>query len=291
VLSGTGKEGKSLLFALLRLAAPALVVKAEALTFGGRGLNGNNESWHRAKDAAIVVTEEVDGVLDGNAYKELSGGNGVTISGSRKYGHEIATKFSGLVVLLTNNRLNFKPLDGALAGRMLAMQMPSKFVCSAAEAKAAHGEKAHVKVYAAFADDAYVQRLFEEDARYRAALVACLYAHYRSRRGQYAPLDQLYDITGCYVAECAANTPSGMFDSFWSVAPDSARGWTAKQMFEVMQQHVPQDKLQWSNAISLGKFLKSRFAGGPGTWPQQRQAEHANQWFGFELKDDHPTRG
>ena len=63
----------------------------------------------------------VDGVLDGNAYKELSGGNGVTISCSRKYGHEIETKFSGLVVLLTNNRLNFKPLDGALAGRMLAM--------------------------------------------------------------------------------------------------------------------------------------------------------------------------
>ena len=46
-----------------------------------------------------------------------------------------------------------------------------------------------------------------------------------------------------------------------------------------------------SNAISLGKFLTSRFAGGPGAWPQQRQAEHANQWFGFELKDDHPTRG
>jgi hypothetical protein len=42
------------------------VVKAEALSVGGRGLTGNNESWFRAKEAAIVVTEEVDGVLDGN---------------------------------------------------------------------------------------------------------------------------------------------------------------------------------------------------------------------------------
>jgi hypothetical protein len=111
VLSGTGTEGKSLLFALLRLVAPALVVKAEALAVGGRGLCGNNESWFKAKDAAIVVTEEVDGILDGN---------GVSISCSKKYGHEIETKFCGLIVLLTNSRLNFRPLDGALVGRMLS---------------------------------------------------------------------------------------------------------------------------------------------------------------------------
>jgi hypothetical protein len=30
-------------------------------------------------------------MLDGNAYKDLSGGNGVSISCSKKYGHEIET--------------------------------------------------------------------------------------------------------------------------------------------------------------------------------------------------------
>jgi hypothetical protein len=69
VLSGTGTEGKSLLFALLRLVAPALVVKAEALAVGGRGLGGNNESWFKAKEAAIIVTEEVDGMLDGGDHR------------------------------------------------------------------------------------------------------------------------------------------------------------------------------------------------------------------------------
>jgi hypothetical protein len=239
VLSGTGSEGKSLLFALLRLVAPALVVKAEALCVGGRGLCGNNESWFRAKEAAIVVTEEVDGVLDGNAYKDLSGGNGVSISCSKKYGHEIETKFCGLVVLLTNSRLTFRPLDGALAGRMIVGRMPSKFVRSASEAKAAYGEKAHVKVYAAFEDEQHVQRLFETDARYRAALMACLYSHYRRRRGQYAPLDARYDAKPEYVAECASGTPTGMFDAFWTVDPTAGRTpRSAKDMYEEMRSEL-----------------------------------------------------
>jgi hypothetical protein len=128
VLSGTGTEGKSLLFALLRLVALAHVVKAEALAVGGRSLGGNNESWFKAKEAAIVVIEEVDGILNGNAYKDLSGGNGVSISCSKKYGHGIETKFCGLVVLITNSRLNFRPLHAAIADRMLFARMRSKCV-------------------------------------------------------------------------------------------------------------------------------------------------------------------
>ncbi|KAJ1630926.1 hypothetical protein T492DRAFT_870775 [Pavlovales sp. CCMP2436] len=163
---------------------------------GGRGLSGNNESWERAKGAAIVVTEEVDGILDGNAYKDLSGGNGVSICCSKKYGHEIETKFCGLVVLLTNSRLDFKPFDEALSDRIIAGRMPSKF--------AAYGQKAHVKVYAAFEDEQYVQGLFDTDPRYLAAIVAALYAHYRQRTGQYAQLDARYDGKKEYSAQFAA---------------------------------------------------------------------------------------
>lgn len=291
VLSGTGSEGKSLLFALLRLVAQALVVKADALCVGGRGLCGNNESWYKAKGAAIVVTEEVGGTLDGNVYKDLSGGNGVSISCSKKYGHEIETKFGGLVVLLTNNRLDFKPLDGALADRMIVARMPSKFVRSAAKAKAAYGEKAHVKVYAAFGDELYVERLFETDPRYRAALVAYLYAHYCKRKGQYAPLDVRYDAKPEYVAECASSTPTGMFDMFW-VVDQAASGisMSAKDMFQGMRNELALSSstlpLQWKSAASLGKYLSARFNGAQGTLPMSKDSGHGTKvWFGFARVD------
>ena len=35
----------------------------------------------------IAVSEEVDCMLDGNAYKDLRGSNGISISCSKKYGH------------------------------------------------------------------------------------------------------------------------------------------------------------------------------------------------------------
>jgi hypothetical protein len=292
VLSGTGSEGKSLLFALVRLVSPALVVKAEALCVGGRGLSGNNESWYKAKEAAIVVTEEVDGMLDGNAYKDLSGGNGVSISCSKKYGHEIETTFGGLVVLLTNNRLNFRPLDGALAGRMIVVRMPSKFVRSALEAKEAFGEKAHVKVYAAFEDEQYVLRLFKTDSRYKAALVAYLYAHYSRRKGQYAPLDARYDAKPEYVAECASSTPTGMFDSFWRVDPAAVSiPRSAKDMYQEMKGELPAsaggEQLQWKSAKSLGKYLSSRFNGALGSVPWAGDDNHGTKlWHGFSRVAD-----
>jgi len=288
ILSGTGSEGKSLLFALLRLVAPALVVKAEALSVGGRGLTGNNESWFRAKEAAIVVTEEVDGVLDGNVYKDLSGGNGVSISCSKKYGHEIETTFRGLVILLTNSRLDFKPLDGALADRMLVARMPSKFVRSAAQAKAAYGEKAHVTVYAAFEDEQYVQRLFETDMRYRAALVACLFAHYRVRRGQYQPLDARYDGKKEYISQCSSNTPAGMFDACWRVDAASANeGRTAKDMLDIMKERVGPGELQWKNAMSLGCFLAQRYNGGLNCLPKMKEGHARSKvWYGFAPVDE-----
>jgi hypothetical protein len=119
---------------------------------------------------------------------------------------------------------------------MIVGRMPSKFVRSAAQAKAAYGEKAHVKVYAAFEDEQHVQRLFETDARYRAALVACLYSQYHRRKGQYAPLDARYDAKPEYLAECASSTPTGMFDAFWIVDPAAVRvPRSAKDMYEEMR--------------------------------------------------------
>mmetsp|Transcript_17284 Transcript_17284/g.43015 ORF Transcript_17284/g.43015 Transcript_17284/m.43015 type:complete len:685 (-) Transcript_17284:223-2277(-) len=288
VLTGAGAEGKSLLFALLRLVAPALVVKAEALVVGKRGLSGNNESWERAARAAIVVTEEADGMLDGNAYKELSGGNGVSISCSRKYAHDIETKFRGLVVLLTNSRLDFKPFDGALADRLLAMRMPSKFVRTPDQARAAYGQKAHVKVYAAFENEQYVQALFEKDHRYRAALIAALYAHYRARKGQYAALDPLYDGKQEYAAECASTTPAGAFDAFWRVDKCAEKeGRTATELFNEMKMAAGTEDLQWKNPKSLGCFLKQRFNGGLGCLPHMVEGRSkCKLWYGFARVED-----
>jgi hypothetical protein len=128
-------------------------------------------------------------------------------------------------------------------------------VRSADGARAAYGEKAHVKVYGAFQDEQYVQRLFETDARYRAALIACIYGHYRRRKGQYDTLDARYDAKPEYVAECASSTPTGMFDSFWKVddkAPHISR--SAKDMFEEMRLELSTkgEQLQWRSAKSLG---------------------------------------
>jgi hypothetical protein len=166
--------------------------------------------------------------------------------------------------------------------------MPSKLVRSADGAKAAYDEKAHVKVYAAFEDEQYVQRLFETDARYRAALVACLYAHYRRRKGQYAALDARDDAKPEYVAECASSTPTGMFDSFWRVDPAFAsEGRSAKEMFDEMKATTNPGELQWKNAMSLGWYLSQRFNGGINCLPKMVEGRaRSNKWYGFARVDE-----
>jgi hypothetical protein len=148
----------------------------------------------------------------------------------------------------------------------------------------------HVKAYAAFEDEQYVQRLFETDALYRAALVTCLYAHYRRRKGQYAPLHADYDAKPEYVVECASSTPTGIFDSFWKVddkAPHVSR--SAKDMFEEMRLELSAkgEQLPWRSAKSLGKYLSQRFNGSLGSVPGSEDNGHgAKLWSGFLRADD-----
>jgi hypothetical protein len=240
VLSGKGKEGKSLFASLLKMLFKSLVVPAEALKVGARGLTGNNESWHKAKDAAIAITEEVAGKLDGNAYKELSGGNGVSISCSLKYGHEIESIFRGLIILLTNNDLEFEPFDDALKRRLVAVQMPSKFVSDASELPEAYGSKAYVRVYAAFAEDKYVEKTIAADDLYKCAILAVLRAHYELRKGQYAQVESLYDLSDNYAAQNSGNTPHCQWLSFWEPDPRDCEERTCKELYDIMVPHVQQ---------------------------------------------------
>lgn len=107
-----------------------------------------------------------------------------------------------------------------------------------------------------------MQRLFETDARYGVALIACLYANYRQRKGLYAPLHSDYDVKPKYVAECASSTPMEMFDSLWKF-DDKARhvSRSSKDMFEEMSLELSAkgEQLQWRSAKSLGKHLSQRF--------------------------------
>mmetsp|Transcript_13464 Transcript_13464/g.31555 ORF Transcript_13464/g.31555 Transcript_13464/m.31555 type:complete len:124 (+) Transcript_13464:953-1324(+) len=123
--------------------------------------------------------------------------------------------------------------------------MPSKFVRSAEQAKAAYGQKAHVKVYAAFTDEQYVQGLFDTDPRYLAALVAALYAHYCKRKGQYAMLDARYDGKKEYISQCSSSTPASASTPNWRVDASAAQeGRSVKEMFNKMKVAASTGELQ-----------------------------------------------
>mmetsp|Transcript_17289 Transcript_17289/g.43031 ORF Transcript_17289/g.43031 Transcript_17289/m.43031 type:complete len:168 (+) Transcript_17289:138-641(+) len=166
--------------------------------------------------------------------------------------------------------------------------MPSKFVRSAEQAKAAYGQKAHVKVYAAFEDEQYVQGLFDTDPRYLAAFVAALYSHYCQRTGQYAQLDARYDGKNEYSAQCASSTLAGAFDGYWRVDAAAAReGRTAKEMFNEMKGAAGTGELQWNNAECFGCFMMQRFNGGLNCLPKMTEGRARTKiWYGFASVDD-----